>query len=177
MQSPVLQSAFLPPSPSKGCCKAGCPDRLSPEEHNVKGHPHSGNMFCLFAAIRAGSTAAAPNYLLINRAQLASAQLLLCIFVPSPLFQHGECSFSSMCLDGDAFATELAGRGKMFIARAGLSWRRAQSVLPATSLHTNFRRKSKHWGVFHHDSRALGFPRAAQSLGCRDSGVFFVSAG
>lgn len=117
-------------------------------------------------------TAAAPNYLLINRAQLASAQHFLCIFVPSPLFHHGESSFSSMCLDRDAFSTELAERGKMFIRRAGLTWRRAQSMLPAMSLHTTFRRKSKHWGIFHHDGRALGFPEAAQSLGCRDSGFF-----
>jgi len=36
------------------------------------------------------------------------------------------------------FATELAERG------------RAQSMLPAMSLHTTFRRKSKHWGIFHH---------------------------
>lgn len=130
------------------------------------------HVLSLIAAMRAGSTAAAPNYLLINRAQLTSAQLFLCIFVPSPLFQHGESGFSSMCLDRDAFSTELAERGKMFIATAALTWRRAQSMLPATSLHTTFRRKSKHWGIFHHDTRVLGFPRATQSPGCRDSGFF-----
>lgn len=110
--------------------------------------------------MRAGSTAAAPHYLLINRAQLDSAQLFLCIFVPLPLFQHGQSRFSSVCLDRDAFAAGLAESSKMFIARAVLTWRRTQSRLPTTSLHSPFRRKSKHGSIFHHDNKALGFPRA-----------------
>lgn len=72
-----------------------------------------------------------------------------------------------MCLDEDVFARQLAGRGKMLIARAGMTWRRAQSMLPAMSFHS-LQGKIK----AHHNSRALGFPRATQSLGRRDSGFF-----
>lgn len=78
------------------------PDRLSTEEHRVKGHVCNVSM-SLIAAMTAVSTAAAPNYLFINSTQLAGAQLFLCTFVPSPLFQCGESSFSSMCLDKDVF--------------------------------------------------------------------------
>lgn len=148
MQSPVLQSALLPPSPSKGCCKAGCPDRLSPEEHNVKGHPHSGNMFCLFAAIRAGSTAAAPNYLLINRAQLASAQLFLCIFVPSPLFQHGECSFSSMCLDRGCFCYRAGRKGQNVYSKSRAELEKGTECAASNVSSYNLQEKIKAPGCF-----------------------------
>lgn len=108
----------------------------------------------LVAAVRPGNTAAALSYLLINRARPASAQLFLCIFSPSPLFPHGESSFFSVCLDRDGLVMEMAESSEMFIARAGLTWRRAQSTQQHLSIQPSGE-KSKHGGIFHHGRRAL----------------------